>query len=265
MECIKEHKHLKSREPGKPKVYSVSNVIQFIEVVISLENRVFRGQTKEEGWPLVPSAGRNLNRSLVLKKEKEILEEFKRESIPYIDFVPKNNWQWLALAQHNRLPTRLLDWTKNPLAALWFAVKDSAIEKNPGIVWVYRYEESEAIRDTSAPGIEDPFLIDQTYLYFPEHVFPSIQAQSSVFTVHYRERKDSDTFPPFEQIKNADLRLSKIEIEPGEPALFRSIQYELFRIGISPASLFPGLEGIAERISYDNILYEDEFKVETGN
>jgi hypothetical protein len=251
-----QHKHLKSKETGKPKVFAVSNIIEFIEVALYFDqNVIFRGQTKE--WPLVPSAGRDVDRSRVLENEKEILEEFKRESIPYIDFVPKNDWQWLALAQHNRLPTRLLDWTTNPLAALWFAVKDSAIEDSPAVVWAFRYKKSEAICDTSDPDLKSPFFIDETFLYFPEHVFPSIQAQSGAFTVHHREEKNPGLFPPFEQIiKNADLRLSKIEIASDS---FPSIQYQLFRIGTSPASLFPGLPGLAEKIRYDNILREDEF------
>ncbi|MBL7147113.1 MAG: FRG domain-containing protein, partial [Phycisphaerae bacterium] len=150
-------KYLKPQVAGKPKVFAVSSVSEFVEVAIWLypdERVIFRGQTTEKDWPLVPSVGRDMERSQVLLREKEILEEFERESIPYIDIVPDNDWQWLALAQHNRLPTRLLDWSKNPLVALWFAVKDTAIDNQPGVVWAFHYEESESVFSTK--DLESP-------------------------------------------------------------------------------------------------------------
>lgn len=204
-------KYLKSQEDDRPKVFAVSSVTEFVDLATWFDDAViFRGQTTSEEWPLVPSVGRNVRKSDFFRRERQILDEFKRESIPYLDFLPQNDWQWLAVAQHNRLPTRLLDWTRNPLAALWFAVKDSAMGEQPGVVWVFYDKGTNAVHNTD--GRKSPFMIDKTYTYFAEHVFAFIQAQSGVFTVHHKEETDSGKFVPLEQMKDSDILLSKIEI-----------------------------------------------------
>lgn len=244
-------KYVKLKEDGKSTIYSVNTIAEFIELStwFSMDGKVlFRGQT--EDWELIPSVGRKKFGSDILKNEEKILEDFKREAIPYLTVRPENLWQWLALAQHNGLLTRFLDWTKNSLVALWFAVKDVSTGNLPRIVWGYIYEDEEIGNYSS------PFEIEKPCIYFPEHVFSYIQAQSGIFTTHPKTKEFPITFLPFE-IENGDLRLSKIEIPHESVTVIRG---KLAKLGINSATMFPGLKGIADRIKYDNELRDDEVR-----
>lgn len=50
-----------------------------------------------------------------------MVEEFKRISSHTFKTVPKNVFEWLCIMQHYGLPTKLLDWTVDPMIALFFA------------------------------------------------------------------------------------------------------------------------------------------------
>lgn len=249
-------KHSDSKENDKPKD-TINSVGEFVDYVTSPSSDgkiIFRGQINDK--PLIPVVGRDKERARFFNNEEKIIETFKKEAIPYINYHVNNDWQWLAIAQHNGVPTRLLDWSLNPLVALWFAVEYS--DENPGnrIVWAFYYDDSDVRVDTKR--FDSPFSIEKTFMYFPEHVFPYFQAQSGVFTVHHR-LNDTKDFVPLNNIKDSDLRLKKIEIPSN---IVTTIRYQLYRIGINSASLFPGLRGIKDKIIYDYKLCDDEFKKE---
>ena len=236
-------KYLKEDETSSIEMYHVTKVEEYIELVIEItrnSNFVFRGQRRQ--FPLIPSIGRDKNITTWSESEERVFEVFKREALPFLEYIPNSEWQWLAVAQHNGLPTRLLDWTRNPLVALWFAVCKPDEDSPAGVVWAFSYDKSRIINyDLNSTS---PFSIQDTYLYFPDHVFPYIQAQSGVFTIHHRQKSNNE-FVPFERTKDAVRLLKKIEISAGT---FGEIRQKLFRLGINAASVFPGLVGVVERI-----------------
>ncbi len=59
-----------------------------------------------------------------------MLNEFKQCAQDYLSIKPKNDFEWMFLAQHYGIPTKLLDWTTDPLVALFFAVDEDISNRN---------------------------------------------------------------------------------------------------------------------------------------
>lgn len=195
---------------------------------------IYRG-VRDARYQLIPRVGRS--GSVNVKAERGMLYLFQIHAMPYIHSRPQNEWEWLYITQHHGLPTRLLDWTRSPLVAAFFAVEGDY----PGPCAIYGIRTDQV----SAAGTEeimdernfpDPFAIQTAHVCLPHHINPRIAAQAGLFTA-----QPNPTVP---LILNS---LFKITI----PEAFRGVlRRTLFRYNIHRGTLFPDLDGQAEFIDW---------------
>jgi hypothetical protein len=215
----------------EPKTDSViSSFGELHDFAVAEKLSIFRGVSDAARHLLIPSVGRHgLSPERTLRYESSLLRAFKEMAVPYLNFVPRTDWEWLALAQHHGLPTRLLDWTNNPLVAAFFAV-ESDVEADGAI---YAYRDPSTVDAVKEP---DPLSITEVLRFRPSHITQRIVAQKGLFTAHAR---------PTEPLASRKLRRAII------PALYRAqLRESLYRYGVSRGALFPGLDGLAAELAW---------------
>jgi FRG domain len=176
--------------------------------------------------------------------ESYVLHEFMRHSEPYLKGHRKDGYGYeLMLAQHFGVRTRLLDWSRNPLVALYFAVKDSRKRIDAALFVSHNGSSRASFEKLEQKEVDG---IDCQRIY-PDFVDERIRAQQSVFTIH---ANPSDAFAPIEQRDDdpaKSLNIRKFTI----PANCKiKILAQLDKLGIDEASVFPGLDGIGRNVRY---------------
>ena len=192
--------------------------------------------------------------------ETPLLRSFRRYTRR--EAVPSDSaWDWLALAQHHGLPTRLLDWTYSPLVALHFATASLERFDRDGVVWMLDYVEAqqeapEQLRRLLADNAMDVFsgellgevvaglaelerLAAEDYVVFlePPALNERIVNQYSLFSLLSRPDVRLDEW------LESRPHLARRVIVPAE--LKWEARDKLDQANLTERVLFPGLDGLS--------------------
>ncbi|RYG25309.1 FRG domain-containing protein [bacterium] len=195
--------------------------------------------------------------------ERHLLRNFRKYAIQSVDRPPEGRiWNWLALAQHHGLPTRLVDWSYSPLVALHFATVghhpsqdctvmavdfaaahrrlpkklQKALESEGGDVWTADLLEEvvPTLDDLEKLGDGEPLLL----FFEPPAIDQRILNQYAFFGVL------SDARARMQDYLQAHPELAFRVVIPA--ALRQEVRDKLDQANVNERVLFPGLDGLSQ-------------------
>ena len=192
--------------------------------------------------------------------ERHLLRNFKKYA--HSKVVERDSlWNWLSVAQHYGLPTRLLDWTYSPLIALHFATANIAKFDRDGVVWAVNYLKAHQLLpkslqnklDNEGANVFTVEMLSETVTSLAE--FEKLAGPNSVvfFEPPSIDDRIVNQFAFFSVIPAADKELDIWLAK--HPDLFHRIiipswlkwevRDKLDQANITERVLFPGLDGLS--------------------
>jgi len=210
----------------------------------------FRGHEKDS-WELIPTVGRknsywHAGKAIGIfdkRQERDLLHRFRRYAHAYLGRRP-DEWEGLFLARHHGLPVRLLDWTSNPLVALYHATAFGKEAQTDGAMWGLVARPDLTYLDV-LKNKTSPLDIRGVRMIYPIAVSPRIMAQCSFFTLHGEPRIPLENQSPrdYHDLSEFDfIKLKRWSVAAMDKA---KLLDELSRVSINFQTLYPDLDGLA--------------------
>jgi hypothetical protein len=217
----------------------------------------FRGLSRED-YSLRTSLSRLGGTPVEL--ERHMLRNFRKYA--QMQTVPQDSvWNWLAVAQHHGLPTRLLDWTYSPYVALHFATERIDQYDVDGVIWCVDY----SVTNQWLPQRLKQVLVEEGSDVFTAEMLTGAAPTLSEFDALANEPFVAFLEPPsldnriinqfalFSLLSSPDARLDRWLAE--RPHAFRKlvipaglkweIRDKLDQANITERVLYPGLDGLS--------------------
>ena len=224
------------------KIESVSDYLNKTEGVHYLQQEDIRFFCRGQGsmlFKLRPKIGRYKYATPLIndvpdwqRKLDLMVTQFEREYITHHTTALSRKVDRLTLAQHYGLATQLLDWTLNPLIALYFSC--SSHKDQDGIVFIFNPGPSTSLNIINDADLEKDI---DWHILRPMRLDQRMINQDTVFTYHKDPTKDFA-----EELGN---HCSGVTVPADKKTI---ILGQLASIGIHDAFVFPGLHTICERI-----------------
>lgn len=249
-----DHAHsAPSKESDLPQITKVADLMQRIRATRGAGDALwYRGQTNAS-WTLHPKIARNDGH---LQDEVAMLKHFRQDASPRLRDKPGSQWEWIFLAQHYGLPTRLLDWSENPLIGLYFAVESDNADMHEPVSGAL-FELNANTMNAQTMGEDDPGVImfdhdHQLENYLPgssagrltpvaaiaSRSFDRIVAQSGTFTITHKDHVLDTTDERF--------GVHKLEIPAFAKPMLRE---ELADLNIRASTVYPDLDHLAQSVT----------------
>lgn len=220
-------------------INSISELVNHTNWHVLMDVTLYRGQpsTKRN---LLPGIARKSPVTNSLVKEKEQLRQLRLLAGNLIERPELSDLELMVLAQHHGLKTRLLDWTTNPLIALWFACQSDSAENTDG--WMYSLY-THGVCNTEEIN-SSPFDVANTLAFQPRINNDRVKAQFGWFTLHAYSEKDKQFIPlEIERINYVEGFERFIEYKiPSSKKSF--LLYELNILGVNARTIYPDLSGL---------------------
>jgi hypothetical protein len=220
-------------------------------------DRVFRGH-QNAASELTTSLARL--RGPYADLERHLLRNFRKYA--HRDTRNETFWDWLAVAKHHGLPTRVLDWTHSPYVALHFATASTSAYGDDGAVWSVDYVQAarhlpQALRRILDEEGSNSFTTDMVARAATTLAELDRLAEDDDFVLFLEPPSLDDRivnqYALFSLMSSPEARLDRwLEERPGlarrivVPAELKwEVRDKLDQANVTERVLFPGLDGIA--------------------